>query len=61
MPNVRAVDEMNETELQAELVATLADRFIRYAQSVQFTITFNPIGIKKRAEHATKDLEEARA
>jgi hypothetical protein len=26
-----------------------------------FTITFNPIGIKKRAEHATKDLEEARA
>ena len=25
------------------------------------TITFNPIGIKKRAEHATKDLEEARA
>lgn len=23
--------------------------------------TFNPIGIKKRAEYATKDLEEARA
>ena len=23
------------------------------------TITFNPIGIKRRAEHATKDLAEA--
>ncbi len=38
MPKVRAVDEMNETELRAELVAILADGFMRYAQSEQFAI-----------------------
>jgi hypothetical protein len=38
MPKVRAVDEMNEMELRAELVAVLADGFMRYAQSEQFAI-----------------------
>ncbi len=39
MPKVRAVDEMNETELRAELVSLLADGVIRYMQSEQFAIT----------------------
>ncbi len=38
MPNVRAVDEMNESELRAELVSLLADGVIRYMQSDQFAI-----------------------
>ncbi len=38
MPKVRAVDEMNETELRAELVTNLADGFIRYMQSEKFAI-----------------------
>ncbi len=38
MPKVRAVDEMNETGLQAELVSLLADGVIRYMQSEQFAI-----------------------
>ena len=29
MPKVRAVDEMNETELRAELVSLLAKRTVR--------------------------------
>jgi hypothetical protein len=33
MPKVRAVDEMNEAELRAELVSLLADGVIRYMQS----------------------------
>jgi hypothetical protein len=33
MPKVRAVDEMNETELRAELVSLLADGVVRYMQS----------------------------
>jgi len=38
MPKVCAVDEMNETELRAELLAIFADGFMRYAQSEQFAI-----------------------
>lgn len=38
MPKVRAVDEMNESELRAELVSLLADGVIRYMQSEQFSI-----------------------
>jgi len=38
MPKVRAVDEMNETELRAELVSLLADGFMRYAQSDQYAL-----------------------
>lgn len=38
MPKVRAVDEMNETELRAELVSLLAVGVIRYIQSEQFAI-----------------------
>ena len=38
MPRVRAVDEMNETELRAELVSLLADGVIRYMQCEQFAI-----------------------
>ena len=38
MPKVRAVDEMNESELRAELVSLLADGVIRYMQSEQFAI-----------------------
>jgi hypothetical protein len=38
MPKVRAVDEMNETELRAELVSLLADGVIRYMQSERFAI-----------------------
>ena len=38
MPKVRAVDEMNATELRTELVAILTDGFMRYAQSEQFAI-----------------------
>jgi hypothetical protein len=38
MPKVRAVDEMNETELRAELVSLLADGVLRYIRSEQFAI-----------------------
>lgn len=38
MPKVRAVDQMNTTELRAELVSLLADGFVRYMQSEQFAI-----------------------
>jgi hypothetical protein len=38
MPKVRAVDEMNETELRAELVSLLADGVMRHLQSEQFAI-----------------------
>jgi hypothetical protein len=38
MPKVRAVNEMNETELRAELVSLLADGVIRYMQSEPFAI-----------------------
>jgi hypothetical protein len=38
MPKVRAVDEMDATELRAELVSALADGFLRYMQSDQFAI-----------------------
>jgi hypothetical protein len=38
MPKVRAVEEMNATELRAELVSVLADGFLRYMQSDQFAI-----------------------
>ena len=40
MPKVRAVDEMNETELRAELVSLLADGVMRYMQSEQFAIDY---------------------
>lgn len=46
MPKVRAVDEMNATELRAELVSLLADGVIRYMQSERFAI-----------DHAVRDLE----
>ena len=46
MPKVRAVDEMNETELRAELVSLLADGVVRYMQSEQFAI-----------DHADRDFE----
>ena len=46
MPKVRAVDEMNETALRAELVSLLADGVIRYMQSEQFSI-----------DHADRDFE----
>jgi hypothetical protein len=38
MPKVRAVDEMNVTELRKELVTLLAHGFMRYMQSEQFAI-----------------------
>jgi len=38
MPKVRAVDEMDATELRAELVSLLAAGFMRYMQSDQFAI-----------------------
>ena len=47
MPKVRAVDEMNETKLRAELVSLLADGFIRYMQSEQFAI-----------DHTDRDFDE---
>ena len=46
MPKVRTVDEMNETELRAELVSLLADGVIRYMQSEQFAI-----------DHVERDFE----
>ena len=46
MPKVRTVDEMNETELRAELVSLLADGVIRYMQSEQFAI-----------DHADRDFD----
>jgi len=42
MPKVRAVDEMDATELRAELVSVLADGFMRYMQSDQFAIDHAP-------------------
>jgi hypothetical protein len=38
MPKVLAVDEMNVTELRAELVSLLADGVLRYMRSEQFAI-----------------------
>lgn len=38
MPKVRTVDEMNETELRAELVSLLAEGFMRYMGSEQFAM-----------------------
>ncbi len=38
MPKVRAVDEMNESELRAELVSLLAEGVIGYMQSELFAI-----------------------
>ena len=35
MPKVHALDEMDATELRAELVSVLADGFMRYMQSNQ--------------------------
>jgi hypothetical protein len=46
LPKVRAVDEMNETELRAELVSLLAEGVMRYMQSKQFAI-----------DHADRDFE----
>ncbi len=40
MPKVLAVDEMNETELRAELVSLLADGVLRYMRSEQFAIDY---------------------
>lgn len=56
MPKVRAVDEMNETELRAELVATLADGFMRYAQSEQFAIDHADCGNDLDFETACLEL-----
>ena len=38
MPKVRAANEMNATELRAELVSLLSDGFVGYTQSEQFAI-----------------------
>lgn len=38
MPKVRAVDEMEATELRAELVSVLADGFLRNMLCDQFAI-----------------------
>lgn len=38
MPKVRAVDEMNTTELRAELVSLLAEGFLHYMRSDLFAI-----------------------
>ena len=46
MPKVRAVDEMNATELRAELVSLLADGFMRYMQSEQFAL-----------DHANREID----
>jgi hypothetical protein len=46
MPKVRAVDEMNETEQQAELVSLQADGVLRYMRSEQFAI-----------DHADRDFD----
>jgi hypothetical protein len=46
---------------QINLVHVVVKQVDYDGESGRVTITFNPIGIKKRAEHATKDLEEARA
>lgn len=46
MPKVRAVDQMNKTELRAELVSLLAEGFVRYVQSEHFAI-----------DHANRDKD----
>jgi uncharacterized protein YozE (UPF0346 family) len=46
---------------QIRLVQVAVKQVDYDGESGRVTITFNPIGIKKRAEYATKDLEEARA
>ena len=45
---------------QIRLIQVVIKQVDYDGESGRVTITFNPIGIKKRAEHATKDLEEAR-
>jgi hypothetical protein len=49
MPKVRAVDEMNETELRAELVSLLADGVLRYMRSEQFRAVVFRISLFQRA------------
>ncbi len=56
MPKVRAVDEMNETELRAELVSLLADGFMRYMQSDQFAIDHADREIDLESETACLEL-----
>ncbi|MDZ4849967.1 MAG: hypothetical protein SGI77_11835, partial [Pirellulaceae bacterium] len=46
---------------QIRLVQVVVKQVDYDGETGRVTITFNPIGNKKRAEHATKDLEEARA
>ena len=46
---------------QIRLVQVVIKQVDYDGESGSVTITFNPIGIKKHAEHATKDLEEVRA
>ena len=55
MPKVRAVDEMDATELRAELISVLADGFMRYKQSDQFAI--DHAGRDKDLEFETACLE----
>jgi len=45
---------------QIRLVQVVVKQVDYDGETGRVTITFSPIGIKKRAEHATKDLEEAR-
>jgi len=45
---------------QIRLVQVVVKQVDYDGETSRVTITFNPIGIKKRAEHATQDLEEAR-
>ncbi len=45
---------------QIRLVQVVIKQVDYDGESGRVTITFIPIGIKKRSEHATKDLEEAR-
>ena len=44
---------------QIRLIQVVVKQVDYDGETGRVTITFNPIGIKRRAEHATKDLAEA--
>lgn len=44
---------------QIRLIQVVVQRVDYDGETGRVTITFNPIGVKRRAEHATKDLAEA--
>ena len=59
MPKIRAVDEMDASELRAELVSVLADGFLRYMQSDQFAINSRSIRDRSRRSRQRSRIRDS--